>query len=527
MEVDQMTRKLQKILGSQLKQEYITFGRIFAVQSILFFAVYGIMLIPRFSTDSYSMFFSNSDRLDGFLGDGRAGIYFLQRICLALGINTVTFSPIFTAVFILTVSWSAAVLLSLLKPYFLNSNWLTVLLLECGVVLAYANIYIAELYFFSEFALAYAFAVFFQTLALILFCNQNQIIGTVLAMICLYFSLNFYQALWGFFMIFGSMAILLRHNVYSIQWKDQDRKPVVLDLLRLLVVGGGSSVASVLVMNRLAAAGFVSGKGASLRVTDIFNSIRQMIWQFEYYYPMGYPSYLTGFTRIVFVLSGPVLLCLLAGSFSKRSRKQYPLSSAAITLLVIFAGLLSVFAPHFVAKSVWMPPRSICSFFAVFTVIVVVIGSNYVHNRKAMPWAETVVVLLLLTANIVGIQGIALDQIAINRKDKAEAEEIVRYIQAYESESGQSVDTISWRADGRYTWTYPETKYTFMDMNVRAGARSWSLISCINYYAGRQFGSETMPDEIWTANFMGQEWDFFRPDEQIRFDGSKMYLMVY
>lgn len=522
-----MAKKLQKLLGRQPKPENLTFWRIFAVQIILFFVIYGIMLAPRFSTDSYSDFFLSTDSVDGLLVSGRVGTVFIYRVLLSLGFNLVTHSPIFTAVFTLTVSWSAAVLFSLLKPYFLSSspNWLTVLLLEFGIVIGYANIYFAELYFFSDAAMMYTFAVFFMTLALILFCHRNQIIGTILAMACLYLCLSFYQAFLGFFMIFGAMTILVRHDVPGRQWKKQDIKPLFLDLLRLAVVGGGSSVASALTSSHLAVAG--SSKEVSFGVADILNSIRQVVWHFTYYYPSGYPNYLTGFLRLIFVLSGPVLLCLLIGSFSKRHRKQYPLSSAIITLLILFAGLMSVFAPHFVSKNVWMTPRSICSFFAVFTVMAVVIGCNYVRNGKAMPWVETAVVLLLLTVNIVGIEGIALDQMKINRKDKAEAEVIVRYIQQYEAESGQSVDTISWRPDSRYTWTYPEIKYMFMDMNVRAGARSWSLIDCINYYAGRPFKSETMPDEIWATYFMGQEWDSFRPEEQIRFDGNKMYFMVY
>lgn len=522
-----MIKKMKKALGLQVEPEKFTFWRIFAVQIILFFAIYGIMLVPRFSTDSYGTFFSASGSENMFLTQGRVGIYFLYRALLPLGINFVTLSPIFTAAFILTAAWSAAVLLSLLKPYFLNLNWLTALLLEFGIVLSYANIYFTELYFFSDVALVYAFALFFQTLALILFFHRKPTIGALLAMICVYLSLSFYQAFLGFFMIFGSMLILLRHDVPGTQWTKQNVKPLFLDLLRLAVVGGGSSVLSVLGMSRSAMAG--TSKEISLSMADLLNSVRQVIWQFNDYYPSGYPSYLTGFLKIIFILSGPVLLCLLACSFAGKHRRQmrYPLSSAAITLLIFFCEFLSVFAPHFVSRNVWMPPRSICSFFALFTVMAVVIGCNYARNGKAMPWMETAVVLLLLTANIVGIQGIALDQITINRKDKVEAEEIVRRIQEYEAESGQSVDTVSWRPDSRYTWTYPEVKYTFMDMNVRAGARSWSLIGCIEYYAGRQFDSETMPDEIWVANFMGQEWNSFQPEEQIRFDGNKMYLMVY
>lgn len=523
--VDRMAKKLRKALSRQIGQEKLTFGRIFAVQSILFFAIYGIMLIFRFSTDSYSVFFYTGRSLNGFLELGRTGTYLLFRALLALGVNSVTLSPLFTGVFILTVSWSASVLLSLLKPAFHCLNLLTLLLLESGVLLAYANIYFAELYFFSDVALMYTFAVLFLTLALILFFHRNRIAGTVLALVCLHLSLSFYQAFLGFFMIFGIMTVLIRHNISEMQWTKQKAKPLISDLLRLVAAGGGSSAANVLVLGFLTTMGFVSSRGPSLHITDVLNSIRQAGQQFFSYYPAGYPGYLAAFPKIILILSGPVLLFLLEDSFS-RKRERYPVSGLVITFLMLLAGVLSTFAPHFIAKSVWMPPRSICSFFAVFTVTAAVIGHNS-HSKKIMPFAGTAVVLLVLMVNIVCIQGIALDQVKVNRRDKREAEEIVRLIQEYEQESGQSVDTISWRWDSRYNLTYPEIKYTFMDMNVRAGARSWSLVDCIGYYAGHKFRKENMPNKIFEAYFWGQTWDSFQPEEQIRFEGNRMYLMVY
>lgn len=520
-----MPEKAKQILDRQAEPEALTFRRIFAVQAVIFFAVYGIMLLPRFSTDSYSVFFYTRNGLNGFLEAGRTGNYFLYWILLTLGINPVTFSPVFTAVFILTVSWSAAVLLSLLKPYFSSPapSRLTLLLLELGVVLAYANIYFAELYFFSDCAPMYICAVFFLTLALILFFRRDRISGTILALVCLCLSLSFYQAFLGFFMIFGSMIILLHRNLSDKQPKDRRAGSLLPDLLRLAAVGGGASVVNVLVLNRLAAAGFVSDRGPVLSVAGVLNSVWQTIGQFFLYYPLGYPSYLTGFPKIVFLLSGPALLCLLVVSFVRNHWKP---SVEVTTLLVLYCQVLSVFAPHFVAKSAWLPPRSICSFFAVFTVMAVVTAHNDLQIGKA-PWAETAVVLLLLAVNIAGVQGIALDQMESNRLDRAQAEEIVRRIQDYEAESGQSVDIISWRPDSSYTWAHPGIKYTFMDMNIRSAVRSWTLISCISYYDGRLLEPETMPDEIWAEHFSGQEWDSFRPDEQIRFEGNRMYLMVY
>ena len=328
-------------------------------------------------------------------------------------------------------------------------------------------------------------------------------------------------------MILGSLLILVRHNVLWPQAEGHGAGPMLRELLLLAAVGGGASVVNVLTLRLLGMAGFYSDRAPASDLSGIFDSVRQAVQQFAAYYPWGYPSYLPGVLKMVFILSGPVLLYLLADSFDKHSRERYPLPSILVTLAVLAVGFLLVFAPHLVANNVWMPPRSIFSFFALFTFMAVVTGYNYVRNGKSVSLAVPVVLLVLLTANIMVIQGIALDQVNVNRLDKAEAEEIVRHIREYEAENGQTVDTISWRTDSEWTRTRPEIKYAFMDMNVRAGGRSWSLIDCIGYYAGRRFRSEAMPEEVWADHFQGQEWDCFVPEEQIWFEDGTMYLMVY
>lgn len=163
-----MVKKLRESLARPIEPEKLSFGRIFAVQAVLFLTIYGIMLIPRFSTDSYSVYFYTSDGLNGFLELGRIGTFLRYKALLAFGINSVTLSPLFTAVLCLAVTWSAAVVLHLLKLCFPSLNRLTALLLEFAVILVYGNIYFAELFFFSDVALMYVFTIVFMTLALIL-----------------------------------------------------------------------------------------------------------------------------------------------------------------------------------------------------------------------------------------------------------------------------------------------------------------------------------------------------------------------
>lgn len=519
-----MVKKLPK---QWAEPDQLSFARIFVLQIVLFFAICGIMLVPRFSTDSYSVYFYTGNGLNGFLELGRVGTFLLYKALLALGINSVTMSPVFTAVFCLTVAWSAAVFLSRLKTYLPSLDWPALLFVELAAVLAFANIYFAELFFFSDVALVYAMSTLFMTLAMMLFFHQNRVMGLCLSLLCLCCSLSFYQASLGMFMILCSALILVKHDVLWPSAEAHGTGPLVRELLWLLAVGGGASLINVLTMKVLGLAGFYSDRSPSLGLADIVSSIQQMLRQFGSYYSWGYPSYLTGILKVVFILAGPVLLFLLADSFDKNSEERYPLSSLTITLAVLIADFLLVFAPHFLSKSVWMPPRSICSFFALFSFMAVITGFNYLRKKKRVPLTALTAMLLLVAVNVAVIQCIALDQIKVNQMDRQEAEEIVRRIEEYEQESGQTVDTIRWRSDGAYTWTHPGIKYTFMDMNVRAGGRRWSLIDCISYYAGRRFQSAPMPEDIWGINFREGSWDSFVPEEQILFEGSTMYLMAY
>ena len=177
-----MMKKLREILARPVASQKLKFGYVFAVQIVLFFAIYGIMLVPRFSTDSYSVYFYTSDGLNGFLDLGRVGTFLLYKVLLVLGINSVTLSPLFTAVFCVTIAWSAAVILSLMKPFFAEPNGLTALLLELAVALAYGNIYFAELFFFSDVALMYICAIFFMTLALVSFSWTRNAVGTTISL---------------------------------------------------------------------------------------------------------------------------------------------------------------------------------------------------------------------------------------------------------------------------------------------------------------------------------------------------------
>ena len=85
----------------------------------------------------------------------------------------------------------------LIKVVFAEPNWLTALLPELAVVLAYGNIYFAELFFFSDVALMYTFTIFFMTLAQVSFFWSRKAAGTTLSFMCMYVSSVSIRHRWG------------------------------------------------------------------------------------------------------------------------------------------------------------------------------------------------------------------------------------------------------------------------------------------------------------------------------------------
>ena len=63
-------------------------------------------------------------------------------------------------------------------------------------------------------------------------------------------------------------------------------------------------------------------------------------------------------------------------------------------------------------------------------------------------------------------------------------------------------------------------------MSIRAFAQIWSQLAALNFYSYLIFVGIAVPEET-AAGFAVQNWEKLDLDQQIIFDGDKVYICVY
>ena len=127
----------------------------------------------------------------------------------------------------------------------------------------------------------------------------------------------------------------------------------------------------------------------------------------------------------------------------------------------------------------------------------------------------------------VSIQRVSINNVAGNKIDQEIAGIITHKIEEYETSSGQTITTIAVHIDSQITPGYSSIEYTIFDTNLRSFVKSWSDVSSLEYYSGRDFTRKEMSQEEYLTRFGEKNWDYFDSTEQIQFDGTTMYWVVY
>ena len=69
--------------------------------------------------------------------------------------------------------------------------------------------------------------------------------------------------------------------------------------------------------------------------------------------------------------------------------------------------------------------------------------------------------------------------------------------------------------------------YTIFDTNVRAFVLPWADVNMINFYNGKNYEKVVMDEEIYNQYFAAKDWNRFIPEEQMKFSGDTLNLMLY
>lgn len=502
--------------------------RVFIFNCVLVFLSYGIMLTHRYSVDSYAVYFECESSSVGYqhLNSGRLVNWLVINILNRLGFNTVSGQKYFTFLFMLTIALCITLLFILFSSLIFSCSsyektsercfdkFHSALFLDLVIALAFINVFVSELFVFSEASIYWTGMLLFSVLATCSFLCNGGWWKYILSAILLWIALSFYQASLGIFLIFGCVGILVKNDLCF-------SKKAVLDVVLLLLIGGlvvGLSLAPFAVLTRL---GII---GAGARTPSI--GFAKLIENIKYLLSIQRLVLMEGMTFIhlwllIFLV---VLLCILVFLLCKN---HYSFRSALLVFLAFIGSYACVFAPHLFSTIVYPAVRTLFSFFSVFSLLCIIILYIIHRSHKKLPMALTCAVLAFLIINTVKIQQVAAEQFAINLADRYEALQVLNEIENYEKESGNSIDTIAYHSDGNTTKTYPGITNTYLDFGRRADGVSWAVVARINYYSSDSYRQIKMTDEEYSAHFPEKDWNVFDAEEQIVFVDNVMYWAIY
>ena len=164
-------------------------------------------------------------------------------------------------------------------------------------------------------------------------------------------------------------------------------------------------------------------------------------------------------------------------------------------------------------------------FWAWISILALLVLTNV--RKIILEWVVIGTMLILLISNVFVINRIFSETIATNRMDQEIAYSIQNEIEKYEESHNTTVDTIRTYFDEDPTSEYEFARYKGYDINRRMYNALWSLVPGINFYNNTSYKQDTGTPEEYTKWFADKKWDYFMPEEQLRFEDNVLHLAVY
>ena len=200
-------------------------------------------------------------------------------------------------------------------------------------------------------------------------------------------------------------------------------------------------------------------------------------------------------------------------------------------LSIVIAMLITPVLFCYVTESVYLPQRTILSFYMAIGLILSVSLSEIEDDRIVRYGFALTGLFLLLTIN--RIQTGIMDYSTCNKLEFYQAEQIVRYIKSYENQTGNTIDTIKVMKVPVGTQLF-EQRYLniFSDkgsVSQHLFGTSWSDVECISFVAGKIYNREDMTEEELQKRFPGFDrttTDTLSETEHLKAENNVLYWIT-
>lgn len=208
----------------------------------------------------------------------------------------------------------------------------------------------------------------------------------------------------------------------------------------------------------------------------------------------------------------------------KLTLKQSALVIGSLLYIILVATLVTV-APQLcqATESIWFVPRSSYPVAALIGILMLYLFTNFEIKDKLKNFVAAVGIVLLSMQLFLFIRH-SINIFIVNYEDKQIITQILDFIDEYEEKTGIDVNKVAIYSDKNKSWTY-QGIITVKDMNTKAFASDWALLSLLRYYSGEDY-IEIEKDPLIEQNFSRRNWDYYS-DQQLVIKDDVVHICNY
>ena len=495
------------------KKEIFVFG----INLLVLLAVYGRLLGEHLSPDFFAVHINGASELPHHIRNGRIVYGIVLCIVQGLGLSVTTYASGYTFLFMCISAFCVMRISMVLCRAVGQNGFREILICAWALLIGLINISMMEWYFFLECMLMYSLSLLFASEGALVFSRREWSLckraAVSFAAMCV--SINCYQACLSWYITLALICILATTEF-------KPNRNAVVEGVAAMAIGGSSAVLNQLIVRFASTFKFIGtpGRQASFSYKDfIGNAIKSIPIQRDFL-RNGFSLLPTYFLFAAFCAG--VILSLLAGYM--RNQGKAWMKQAAWVLSVLCICYTFVYIPHFAANHMNVAPRSIVGLFLVLSmcfVLAILMGTKWIRVLSIACVAG------ILTVSYVHISQTIDDHLLTSQRDMNEAEKIVSAIDAHEQAGGELIEEVCVVQDTMPNYYYSDIQKCIMDINLRQMHIEWEQVNIIMALSGRTFehvfASKGESDSI----VQGRNWDEFVPEEQLVFEGNRLYIITY
>lgn len=496
------------------KKEIIKNGSIFAFYTIAIFLAYMMFMHPLMTSDYIPAYNKEEPTIMTFascVSGGRFMAYFISRFLGHLAKFNITRyenAYVMQIMGIILYAVSCTIVFSLIADCFKSK--VDSLIVQGCILLSIINPCVVETFRYGAFD--WSLGILLTILAAGSLIKKRYIVGLVLG----FCATSTYQSNCLIILIVSVGMLCIR--------KDNNIKGVCKQIGYVIGVSGMSAFLNLGIQQVLlkwlfpsivpAKNAFINTENLGEHLYNIFLTMKKILLEFYDMLPKN------------FLLFFGIILLLPTLVYLKRKKKYF---NSAMLIFMLLVVIIVPFAFGIVTPAIWYAQRTMLSIFWGISLLLILI----IHEVSECQ------ILKRYIFSIIGIFAIIVvfytetcitDSFITQAIDRSEAMSIQNEIVRYEEETGIKVDTIAARQSPGVNWENNSVllHYGYITYNQRMVVDPWAQGGYINYVNNTNYKYRGMTDDEFSLYFENyRDWNTYMPSNQLHFEGSTLYWIIY